>query len=271
MTTEFRAEKLTMRFAANVAVDQVSLTASPGTVLCLLGDNGAGKSTLIKMLSGVYRPTGGTLHLDGKRVEFPNPKAARDAGISTVHQYGGTAPLMSVDRNFFLGAEPRKGVWPLRRLDRATMRTTALTAIRDLGLTRVLDADQLVGTMSGGERQALAIARAVHFGAKVLILDEPTSALGVKEAALVLRLVQRVRDAGVAIIFITHNAQHAMAIGDRFQVLINGRTAADFARGEKSRNELLDLMAGGEEFKSLAEGLEESFGHEASTVEPSSA
>jgi simple sugar transport system ATP-binding protein len=259
-TDVLRAQNVTMRFGANVAVDDVSLTACAGQVLCLLGDNGAGKSTLIKVLSGVYQPNSGTLMLDGSPVVFPSPTAARAAGISTVHQFGGTAPLMSVDRNFFLGAEPTKWPWPLRRLDRQFMRRESLRAIRELGLTRVVDADQLVGTMSGGERQALAIARAVYFGARVLILDEPTAALGVKEAALVLKLVQRAREAGVAMIFITHNAQHAMAIGDRFHVLISGRTAADFARGEKSRNEILDLMAGGAEFKALAEGLEGSPG-----------
>lgn len=256
-TTEvLRAQNVTVRFGANVAVDNVSLTARAGQVLCLLGDNGAGKSTLIKVLSGAYQPNSGTLMLDGSPVVFPSPTAARAAGISTVHQSGGTVPLMSVDRNFFLGAEPTEWPWPFRRLDRQFMRRESLRAIRELGLTRVVDADQLVGTMSGGERQALSIARAVYFGARVLILDEPTAALGVKEAALVLKLIKHAREAGVAIIFITHNAQHAMAIGDRFHVLISGRTAADFARGEKSRGDILDLMAGGEEFKTLSEGLE---------------
>ncbi|KAA1374799.1 ATP-binding cassette domain-containing protein [Aeromicrobium fastidiosum] len=263
MTTMLSAENITVTFSGNYAVHDVSLHVDPGSVLCLLGDNGAGKSTLIKVLSGVYQPSSGNLRLDGDVVTFPSPRAAREAGISTVHQYGGTAPLMSVDRNFFIGSELTRRVGPIRFLHRSRMRSEALQAISELGLTRVTNARQLVGTMSGGERQALAIARAVYFGARVLILDEPTSALGVKEAALVLRLIDQVRASGVAVIFITHNAQHAMAIGDRFQVLIGGRTAADFARGEKTRNEVLDLMAGGEEFAALAGDLGGSFGGDA--------
>jgi simple sugar transport system ATP-binding protein len=250
------ARNLTMRFGGAEAVSDVSLSVAAGEVHCLLGDNGAGKSTLIKMLSGVYQPTSGTITLDGSVTRLSDPRAARDKGISTVHQYGGTAPLMSIDRNFFLGAEPLKGVGPLRRLDRRRMAKESLGAIRTLGLTRVTDASQLVGTMSGGERQALAIARAIHFGARVLILDEPTASLGVKEAALVLTLIDAARSSGVAIIFITHNAQHAMAVGDAFTVLISGAVAASFRRGERSRSEVLDLMAGGAAFESLAEDLD---------------
>jgi simple sugar transport system ATP-binding protein len=251
------ARNLTMIFGGAAAVNGVDVQVSAGEVLCLLGDNGAGKSTLIKMLSGVYSPTRGEILIDGNPVTFGNPTQARQAGISTVHQYGGTAPLMSIDRNFFLGAELTKGWGPFKQLDRKTMSAISLEGISKLGLTRVKDATRLAGTMSGGERQALAIARAIYFGARVLILDEPTSALGVKEAALVLNMIVQARKDGIAIIFITHNAQHAMAIGDKFAVLINGELAASFARGEKTRSEVLDLMAGGEEFAALSAGLEE--------------
>jgi simple sugar transport system ATP-binding protein len=254
------AERLTMRFGNSTAIADVSISVSPGEVVCLLGDNGAGKSTLIKVLSGVHQPNEGTLRVDGQPVEFKSAAAARRAGISTVHQYGGTIPLMSVHRNFFLGAELYRRVGPLKRLDERRMASESLDAIHRLGITRVKRATQLVGTLSGGERQALAIARALHFGARVLILDEPTAALGVKEAALVLNLLDVTRKAGVGVIFITHNAQHAMAIGDRFVVLIGGSVAAEWSRGEKSRLEVLDLMAGGEQFVDLAAGLEAAHG-----------
>jgi simple sugar transport system ATP-binding protein len=250
-TPIIEARHVSKRFAGVNALNDVSLSVRAGEVLCLLGDNGAGKSTLIKVLSGVHEPSDGTLLVDGEPVRFDSPRAARAYGVATVHQTGGTIPLMSIARNFFLGAEPTKGRGPLRRFDGAHARQTALEEIRALGLTRVTDADQLVGSMSGGERQALAIARALHFGARVLILDEPTSALGVKEATIVLRLVARARDRGVAVILVTHNAHHALTIGDRLAVLIHGSLVADFGRGEKSRTEVLNLMAGGEELEEL--------------------
>jgi simple sugar transport system ATP-binding protein len=243
------ADALTMRFGNSTAISDVSISVSPGEVVCLLGDNGAGKSTLIKILSGVHQPTAGNLRVDGQPVEFKSAAAARRAGISTVHQYGGTIPLMSVHRNFFLGAELYRRFGPLKRLDERRMASESLDAIHRLGITRVKRATQ-----------ALAIARALHFGARVLILDEPTAALGVKEAALVLNLLDVTRRAGVGVIFITHNAQHAMAIGDRFVVLIGGNVAAEWSRGDKSRLEVLDLMAGGEQFVDLAAGLEAAHG-----------
>jgi simple sugar transport system ATP-binding protein len=238
------------------ALTDVSIQVRPGEVTCLLGDNGAGKSTLIKIMSGVHRPTSGIILLDGQPTRFTDPRDARARGIATVHQYGGTIPLMSVARNFFLGAEPSIGWGPFKRLDTAKAGRIALAEIHQLGIRHIRDAEQLVGTMSGGERQALAIARAMHFGARVLILDEPTSALGVKEAGKVLRLIVNAGSRGVGIVFITHNAHHAMTVGDRFAVLIHGTVAADFRRGEKSREEVLNLMAGGEELESLGAELE---------------
>ncbi len=243
-------------FSGTLALDNVSIAIEPGKILCLLGDNGAGKSTLIKVLSGYHQPTSGRILLNGEETRFSGPRDARKRGIATVHQDVGSIPLMSVGRNFFLGAEPTTGVWPFRLLDTATANRIALEQIRRFGINRITDGEQLVGTMSGGERQVLAIGRAMYFGAKVLILDEPTSALGVKEAAIVLRFVTRARSEGVAIVFITHNARHAMAVGDRFVVLIQGRVAARFSRGEKSREEVLNLMAGGEKITELEEELD---------------
>lgn len=182
----------------------------------------------------------------GKPVALGSPREAQALGIATVHQDTSAVPLMSVSRNFFLGMELVKGWGPFARIDAKRSGRIALEQIHAMGITRVTDADQLVGTLSGGERQALAIARACYFGAKVLILDEPTSALGVKEATVVLRQIERARSDGIAVIFITHNATHAIAVGDRFSVLIQGRVAATFGRGEMTRNEILDLMAGGE-------------------------
>ena len=234
---------------------EISLRVHQGEVLCLLGDNGAGKSTLIKTLSGVHQPTRGEMLMDGKQVRFERPKDAQAMGIATVHQFGGTYPLMSVGRNFFVGAEPTKGIWPFKVFDREKANRIAVEAVQNFGITRITDGDQLVGTMSGGERQVLAISRAMYFGARVLILDEPTSALGVKEASYVLRMVSQARAEGVGIVFITHNASHAMAVGDRFTVLIQGRVAAEFARGEKAREEVINLMAGGEKIAELEEEL----------------
>jgi simple sugar transport system ATP-binding protein len=229
----------------------ISLDVAAGEVLCLLGDNGAGKSTLIRILSGVFKATSGTVAMRGKPVSFNSPRDASDHGIATVHQFGGTFPLMSIGRSFFVGEEPTKGWGPLKRLDRKRANDIAVKAVRELGITRIDDGDRLVGGLSGGERQALAIARAVHFGASVLILDEPTAALGVKEAAHVLRIVLQARQRGIAVIFITHNVVHALTVGDHFAVLIKGAKAADFRKGEKSREEITDLMAGGEHMAEL--------------------
>jgi len=229
----------------------ISLDIYPGEVTCLLGDNGAGKSTLIKLLSGVYIPTSGTVEMDGKPVSFKSPREASNHGIATVHQFGGTFPLMSIGRSFFVGVEPVKGFGPFKIYDRKRANDIAVKAVRELGITRIDDGDRLVGGLSGGERQSLAIARAVHFGANVLILDEPTAALGVKEAAHVLKIVLQARQRGLAVIFITHNVVHALTVGDHFAVLIRGSKAADFRKGEKSREEITDLMAGGEQMAEL--------------------
>ena len=235
---------------------EISLKVREGEVLCLLGDNGAGKSTLIKTLAGVHQPTRGEILMDGKPVTFGNPREASDRGIATVHQFGGTFPLMSIGRSFFVGVEPTKGWGPFKVFDRKTANQIAVKAVQDFGITRIDDGDRLVGGLSGGERQSLAIARAVYFGARVLILDEPTAALGVKQAAHVLRIVNEAKRRGLAVIFITHQVMHAMAVGDHFAVLIRGAIAADFRKGEKTREEITDLMAGGETMADLEANIE---------------
>jgi simple sugar transport system ATP-binding protein len=242
---------VTKRFVGVTAISDLSLQLHPGEVFCLLGENGAGKSTVIKILTGVETPTRGEVLIDGEVVRFASPRDAREKGIATVYQEIGTLPLMSVVRNFVLAAEPQKGRGLFRRLDMEEASRIALNSLRDLGISRVADGAQLVGTLSGGERQALAIGRAVHFGARVLVLDEPTAALGVRESATVLRLIERVRSRGVAVLFITHNAYHAYASGDRFMVLRRGEALAAFDKDERTIGEVIELMAGGAELKSL--------------------
>ena len=235
---------------------EISLKVHEGEVLCLLGDNGAGKSTLIKTLAGVHEPTRGEILMDGDVVDFKRPRDAQERGIATVHQFGGTYPLMTIGRNFFVGVEPTKGWGPFKIFDRKRANAIAVKAVRDFGITRVTDGDRLVGGLSGGERQSLAIARAVYFGARVLILDEPTAALGVKQAAHVLRIVNEAKRRGLAVIFITHQVMHALAVGDHFAVLIRGAIAADFRKGERTREEITDLMAGGETMADLEAEIE---------------
>jgi simple sugar transport system ATP-binding protein len=218
----------------------ISLRVSAGEVLCLLGDNGAGKSTLIKIMSGVYVPSSGTVLMEGAPVSFNTPRDASDKGIATVHQFGGTFPLMSIGRSFFVGAEPTKGWGPFKVFDRKKANEIAVKAVRDFGITRIDDGDRLVGGLSGGERQSLAIARAVHFGARVF---------------------NQAKKRGLAVIFITHQVMHAMAVGDHFAVLIRGAVAADFKKGERTREQITDLMAGGEMMADLEAEVEAHASH----------
>ncbi|MDQ3493589.1 MAG: ATP-binding cassette domain-containing protein [Chloroflexota bacterium] len=242
-------------FGAVVALEGVNLEVRAGRITCLLGDNGAGKSTLIKVLSGVHQPDDGTLAVDGTPVRFSAPRDALDAGIATVYQDLSVMPLMSISRNFFLGNEPTVGVGPFRRFDGAKAGAIAREEMRKIGID-VRDTNQLVGTLSGGERQTLAIARAEYFGARVLILDEPTSALGVKECAIVLRHAISARNRGLGVIFITHNVQHALPIGDTFTILARGRAGGTFRRGELDGERLHSLMGGGSELEELQADLE---------------
>jgi len=224
-------------------------------VTCVLGDNGAGKSTLIKILSGVHPPDRGSLVLEGEEVRFSTPREARAQGIATVFQDLATVPLMSVWRNFFLGNEPTRGRGPLQRLDVKRAQTIMRQEMAKMGID-VRDPNQTVGTLSGGERQAVSIARAVYFGAKVLILDEPTSALGVKQSGIVLKYIVQARVQGKGVIFITHNPHHAFPVGDRFVLLKRGRMMGSFLKSETSLDQLTALMAGGEELEQLSHELQ---------------
>jgi len=236
------ARNLTKHFGAMTALSGVSLSVKAGEVNCLLGDNGAGKSTLIKILAGVHRPSSGEIYIEGRRVAFATPREARDSGVSTVFQDLAMIPLMSVTRNFFLGREPVRRVGPLAMLDIRRAAQITFDEVRKMGI-QLRDPEQPVGTLSGGERQSIAIARAVYFGAKVLILDEPTAALGVTQTAIVLETIKRVRAQGLGVIFITHNARHAIEVGDRFTVLNRGRTIDSQLSGKPTPDLLQDLMS----------------------------
>jgi len=244
------------KYFGNVnALEDVSLAVHAGEVTCVLGDNGAGKSTLIKLLSGVFTPDSGQLLIDGETVELSGPRAARHHGISTVFQDLATVPLMSIWRNFFLGSEPTRGRGPFQRLDLKRAKGITREELLKMGID-VRDPNQTVGTLSGGERQAVAISRAVYFGARVLILDEPTSALGVKQSGIVLRYVLQARERGIGVIFITHNPHHAYPVGDRFVILNRGRLMHSAPKAEISREDLVQMMAGGAELEELAHELE---------------
>jgi simple sugar transport system ATP-binding protein len=246
---------VTKTFGSVISLSEISTTVRAGQVTCVLGDNGAGKSTFIKTLSGVHRPDKGELLIDGKPVSFGAPRDALDAGIATVYQDLAMVPLMAIWRNFFLGSEPTKGWGPFRRFDAETAKKTTRQEMKDMGID-IRDPDQPVGTLSGGERQCVAIARAVYFGARLLILDEPTSALGVKQSGVVLRYIVQAREKGLAVIFITHNPHHAYPVGDRFLLLKRGKSLGDYAKSEISLAELTKLMAGGAELEQLAHELE---------------
>jgi simple sugar transport system ATP-binding protein len=242
-------------FGPVVALAGVSMNVMAGEVLCLLGDNGAGKSTLIKTLSGVHRPTRGDFLVEGLPVAFASPREALDMGIATVYQDLAMIPLLSITRNFFMGREPVKGRWgPFAFMDMAHADKIAREEMRRIGID-VRDPQQAVGTLSGGERQCVAIARAVHFGAKVLILDEPTSALGVAQTSMVLKFIRQVRGKGLGVIFITHNVRHAYAVGDRFTILNRGRTLGTFAKAEIKLDALQQMMAGDKELQELSDEL----------------
>lgn len=236
-------ESVSLSYGHVLALDDVSVSIPAAAVTCLLGDNGAGKSSLIKILSGVVQPSKGTVRLDGREVRFRSPREARRNGIATLFQDLALAPLMSVWRNFVLGAEPVRGRWPLSRIAVGEARRASAEALSSMGI-RIPDMDARVGSLSGGQKQAVAIARAVHHGARVLILDEPTAALGVSQAEKVLESVRRVRNRGMAVILVTHNPLHAWPVGDRFVVLRQGRVAGVWDRQDISVDRLARLMAG---------------------------
>ena len=256
MTTEpiIEMRNIEKHFGPVIALNGVSFDIRASECHCLLGDNGAGKSTFIKTMAGVHKPTGGEILFGGQAMHFDRPRDAMEAGIATVYQDLAMIPLMSVTRNFWMGREPVRKVGPFKFLDFKTANDVTMSEMRKMGIN-LRSPQQAVGTLSGGERQTVAIARAVHFGAKVLILDEPTSALGVRQTANVLSTIDRVRKTGIGIVFITHNVRHAMAVGDRFTVLNRGKTLGTAARGEITPEALQDLMAGGQEMAALEGSL----------------
>ena len=254
LTPLIQMKDIEKHFGSVIALAGVSVDVFAGECHCLLGDNGAGKSTFIKTMSGVYKPTSGEIMFEGRPMNFADPRDAISAGIATVHQHLAMIPLMSVSRNFFMGNEPLRKIGPMKFFDREFANRVTMEEMRKMGIN-LRGPDQAVGTLSGGERQTVAIARAVYFGAKVLILDEPTSALGVRQTANVLSTIDKVRKHGIGVVFITHNVRHAMAVGDRFTVLNRGKTVGTARRGEIAPEELQDLMAGGQELVALESSL----------------
>ncbi|QLY27613.1 ATP-binding cassette domain-containing protein [Nocardia huaxiensis] len=255
MTSLIETVGIGKRYGGVVALEGVSTVVNPGEVTCVLGDNGAGKSTLIKILSGVHQHDAGELRIEGESVRLASPRAALDRGIATVYQDLAVVPLMSVWRNFVLGSEPVKKYGPIPLLDRTTARDITRKALTDMGI-EIRDLEQPVGTLSGGQRQCVAIARAVHYGAKVLILDEPTAALGVKQAGVVLRYVVQARDRGLGVVLITHNPHHAYPVGDRFLLLKRGAALGSYEKDQIDLPELTRQMAGGAELEALQHELE---------------
>lgn len=249
-------ENVSKRFGSVIALQNVTLRLKQGEVHCLLGDNGAGKSTLIKTLAGVHQPTDGQYLVDGQAVNFRSPREALDKGVATVYQDLALVPLLSVTRNFFMGREPitkKFGFLPVMDMDFAA--ATAKEKLAEMGIM-VRDPNQAIGTMSGGERQCLAIARAIYFGARVLILDEPTAALGVKQSFNVLKLIHKARERGISVIFITHNVNHAYPIGDSFTLLNRGKSLGTYTKDTVTKDEVLDMMAGGAEMQKLMSELD---------------
>ncbi len=232
-------------YGAISALRGVNLTVRQGEVTCILGDNGAGKSTLISIVAGLFPHDEGEYLVDSAPMRFASPREALDRGIATVYQTLALVPLLPVWRNFFLGSELTLGRGPLKRLDVATMRQKTDEQLHRMGIF-LEDLEQPVGTLSGGQRQVVAIARAVHFGARVLILDEPTAALGVAQSGLVLRYIaSAARDQSIGVIFITHNPHHAYMVGDHFLVLQRGEVDLDASRADLTLENLMFHMAGG--------------------------
>jgi simple sugar transport system ATP-binding protein len=242
------AREIAKNFGRIEALRKVSFQLGPAQVLALLGDNGAGKSTLIKILTGLFRPDEGEILWEGERVDFHSPRDAYEKGVATVYQDLAIVDLMSIYRNVFLGRENAvmKGFGPFRFLDRKKAHVEARKAIADIGI-EIRDADEAIARMSGGERQSVAIARAAYFNPKLLILDEPTSALSLRQTERVLKSVEEARNKGISIIFITHNVYHVYPIADRFVILSHGESIAEFPKGKHSRDEVAELIVTGKE------------------------
>jgi len=236
------------KFRAVHALNKVNMEIQSAEILGLLGDNGAGKSTLIKILSGVFPPDGGEIFFEGRRVNFSNPQDARALGIETVHQALSLVDIMSISRNFFLGREPTKKIGFLHLLDRKKMNEECKKAVTNLGV-RVRSTDEFVSILSGGERQAISIGRAMYFKVKLLILDEPLNALSVRETREVLKQVERAKESGVSVIFITHNVYHVYPIAERFVMLDKGIKLGEVNKKDASAEEIIEIIASGRMLK----------------------
>ena len=241
MSALVEMRSISKRFGHITALTEIDLDLYEGEVLALLGDNGAGKSTLIKVLTGVYAPSSGEIHFEGRSVSLTSPSVARDLGMETVYQDLALIPRMSIARNFYLGRELTKQVGPFRVLDRGAMNRGATEALREIGID-IRDTDEPVGSLSGGERQSIAIGRAVHFGSQVLILDEPTSARSIGETRKVLGYIASARERGMSVIFITHNLQHVFEVADRLAVVANGTKVGDFQRDEVTEAQIAEMI-----------------------------
>ncbi|GAA3066422.1 ATP-binding cassette domain-containing protein [Nesterenkonia aethiopica] len=262
VTPLVRLEAAGKRYGNIIALRDVTMDVHAGQVTCVLGDNGAGKSTLIKIIAGLHQHTDGVMRINGEETVFDSPRDALEVGIATVYQDLAVVPLMPVWRNFFLGSELTVGWGPLKRLDVPAMKRIAKEELFEMGID-LRDVDQPIGTLSGGERQCVAIARAVYFGAKVLILDEPTAALGVKQSGVVLRYIMQAKNRGLGVVFITHNPHHAFPVGDRFMVLKRGRSIGYHVKDEIGIDDLTAQMAGGAELQELSHELAQLGGHTA--------
>lgn len=242
-----KARGLVKRYGKVTAINRSDFDLMPGEILAVIGDNGAGKSSIVKALCGAVIPDEGEIWLEGKKISFSSPIDARNAGIETVYQTLAMSPALSIADNMFMGRELRKpgfmGKW-LRKLDRPAMEKFARQKLSELGLTTIQSINQAVESLSGGQRQGVAVARAAAFGSKVIILDEPTAALGVKESRKVLELIQDVRSRGIPIILISHNMPHVFEVADRIHIHRLGRRLAVIDPREHSMSDAVAYMTG---------------------------
>ena len=261
MTTLLQAVNLTKRFGGLTAVDHMSLDINPGEVIGLVGDNGAGKSTLIKMIAGVYQPDDGEIFFDGKKVVFSGPRSARDLGIETIYQDLALAENLDVGSNIFLGREIKRSYLGslIHTVDRTKMRTESAGILDRLDI-RIPSLTQQIRNLSGGQRQAVAIARTIYWNARLIIMDEPTAALGVAEQRKVLTLVRTLSEQGVPVVIISHNMQDVFAVSDRILVMRRGRMVGELIAKKTTPDEVVSLMVGAEavhEMGVIPRGLED--------------
>lgn len=246
-TPVLSARRLVKTYGHVVGLDGVSLELYPGEVLAIIGDNGAGKTTLIKCLTGAEIPDEGEIKLDGKQVHFRRPQDAREAGIETVYQSLAVSPALDVAANMYLGRELKRPGFlgsVLRMVDTKTMRTRAREELTELGISTLQDVAVAIENLSGGQRQAVAVARAAAFGSKVVVLDEPTAALGVRESNQVLDLIKRLRERGIPVILISHNMPHVFEVADRIHIQRLGKRAATITPQSHSMTDAVAIMTG---------------------------